>query len=614
MLFSQRFRNSTIVFVVILLLHSSASLVFSADSAELIKQIQKSFSPVKRHIVTQPQKAATELSETMALFEELKAADPENSQIPQLNEQITKFDEQLSKRLGKGVQPVSSTTAPPAPKKPEVTLSKAPLPAVSTPPATGVAEKLPSGVLSRIKKIDTSLEKAKKALANQSTQRAELEYKSAAGTYAEIQQRYQNTFPDNHPEIVALTKRMAEVNTQIETAASAEAGMAAAGQQAAESNKALADAWIEKMGPFITRDSDKYLDQTGWNKEAADFAKIRSNYGEAAKVMAEYRKVDFPLGKPMALQNTERSLQSVLDNLSETYAKEDTAKASEVWLSRLEPFVTSMGAKNLIVSFTSSVQMIEEQQKIFDEASKLFAQYLNTEFPQGKSPQLQRVEDELADRLAKFPETQQRSLNAQAGNAGDKLDQEINFLQNNSEWKTDTSKQPYFLSDERINDAQKLVDTAVSLLPAGDPGTAEIQNKMETLLTMNNERRKVHAARTRMLPDTFKGDGKNDIKEKAKALVVAKINGSTILRATIISEDWKEETVEEWTDTTKSARRIRTTRSVTAQVAAKKDDGDVRLYTLHVAKDRRADGSWGQLYGNLHSDLGDLMLEGNVNK
>ncbi|MBT3178225.1 MAG: hypothetical protein HOG03_08045 [Desulfobacula sp.] len=76
--------------------------------------------------------------------------------------------------------------------------------------------------------------------------------------------------------------------------------------------------------------------------------------------------------------------------------------------------------------------------------------------------------------------------------------------------------------------------------------------------------------------------------------------------------NWQEQTVEEWTDTSKTKWRIRTTRSLTAQVAAKTQDG-FKLITVALAKDRRSDGSWGPLYGNLHQ-YSQPMLESNINK
>jgi hypothetical protein len=345
-----------------------------------------------------------------------------------------------------------------------------------------------------------------------------------------------------------------------------------------------------------------------------DAVRNRRNYDEAVALFKEYEAVVFPLGKPMELQNTENSLRDRLKYLQESYAKQATEQGSEEWIGKLEPFVTSMGGKRLIASYTSDVQEMQRQRQIYDEASALFKQYLQVEFPQGKSHSLQTIEDKLADELAKFPDVMKRSIGGQVENAESKLDQETAFLNSRQEWRNDAAQLPYALSAGRIEDARALVARAAGLLPADAPELARLNAKMAKLGQMNDERIKVRAQRTRMIPDRFGGDGKEDIKNKAAALVQAKFPAIRILRSTVISEEWKEESVREWTDTTKTAVRDRTTRSVTAQVAGKKGNGEVRLYTLHVAKDRRSDGSWSKLYGNLHSDLGDLMLEENVNK
>ncbi len=573
----------------------------------------KSFSAIKRHIVTRPKKAAEELADAMARLEELKAANPDDGRIPAFEAQAEKLNEKLEKRLGHRVKPVGSSGAAPLPPVPvPAPVKAAPVKNAAT-PATGGA-KLPGGVRSRIRKIDRSLDAAKTALGRGSVQRAELEYGKAAKAFDEIKTRYAASAPPDHPEMAAVSARMAAVKAEIDGAAGAAASDKAARAKAAGESRALAEQWIARMKPFVTRDDPKYLDTTAWGKESEDFKRIRTNYGEAAALFAEYGKVDFPLGKPMALQNVERKLKSALDDLRGTYAREDTEKASAGWLARLEPYVTSMGPKNLVVSFTSSVSDMEHQKKMYDEASAAFAEYRKADFPLGKSPRLQQVEDELAERLAKFPEVYRRSVGAQAGNAEQKIDEEIAFLESRQEWKTDTTKRPYCLSDERISAARARVDTAAGVLPAGDASLKRMREKMAKLVAMNDERRKVRAERTRMEPDRFSGDGGGAIRKKAEELVTGRIRGAKVLRSAVISEDWKEESVQEWTDTTHTATRFRTTRSVTAQVAARKKDGEVRLYTLHVAKDRRADGSWGPLYGNLHSDIGELMLAKNVGK
>jgi len=115
---------------------------------------------------------------------------------------------------------------------------------------------------------------------------------------------------------------------------------------------------------------------------------------------------------------------------------------------------------------------------------------------------------------------------------------------------------------------------------------------------------------TFMTPDRYAGADMAALKGKAGQIVAAKHPGAAALRVTVISPDWKEQTLVEYTDSTRTALRVRTTRSVTAQVAAK-TNGSVRLHTVDISRDRRADGSFGELYG--HIMFTDAMLEKNVN-
>ncbi len=594
---------------IILSVQLSPGLVAAEDAAGMVRQIQKSLNSIKRRIVTQPGKAEAELAETMAMFEELKAAEPNDENISRLDKSIDDLQAKLAKRLGRTVQPLGKTAAPkPVEPKDEV-------PAVVPKSAPAVAgSELPAAVKSRIRKIDKALDKVNKALDRNSVQRAEMEFERVDKTLQEIQKRYGDKAPPDHPEMMALSERIGRVESRMQQAAGDAAAGAAAQQRAEDENAELADAWLGKLSPFVSRGGERYLSDMPWKLQGAAVERNRGLYTEAQALFKEYQAVSFPLGKPMELKNAESALRSTLKGLSKTYAKEASEQGSADWVAKLKPFVTPMGGRQLIASYTADVRQMQHQQAIYNEASKLFEQYRKAEFPQGKSQELQRIEARLADELAKFPEVLKRGVGDQVANAEAKLDQEMAFLNSKQAWKNDPKQLPYYLATRRIADAQALLDRAAELVPADDPALAALNAKMAQLVRLNDERIKVRAERTRMIPDRFTGNGMAAIKKKAAALVTARIPGVEVLRTTVISEEWQEESVQEWTDTTKTAIRHRTSRSVTAQVAGKKPGGEVRLYSVHVAKDLRKDGGWGKLYGNLHSDLGDLMLAENVHK
>ena len=111
-----------------------------------------------------------------------------------------------------------------------------------------------------------------------------------------------------------------------------------------------------------------------------------------------------------------------------------------------------------------------------------------------------------------------------------------------------------------------------------------------------------------MKPDSFRGQESQALKKLAETIVLDAHPNAEILRIHIVSSDWTTERVEEWTDTTKTAWRVRTTRGVNAQVAVRLD-GQCLLYTIFLHQDT-IDGAVNPLTG--HIMFTDRMLEKNL--
>jgi hypothetical protein len=115
-----------------------------------------------------------------------------------------------------------------------------------------------------------------------------------------------------------------------------------------------------------------------------------------------------------------------------------------------------------------------------------------------------------------------------------------------------------------------------------------------------------------MDPDRFTADNVDELRRKAEEIIKDKSANGKALRITLPAENWQQENVLEWTDTSRTTLRYRTTRFMTAQAAAKSPDGKVYLHGVHLANDLQSDGSWGPLHG--HIMWSDWMAEKNVDK
>lgn len=301
-------------------------------------------------------------------------------------------------------------------------------------------------------------------------------------------------------------------------------------------------------------------------------------------------------------------------------AKAAMEKQSAEWVAKFQEFLSYRGqeghnpAKVVFVPGTSEPEKFDEAKKRYKEFKAFHEEYKQTDFPNGKTWKLEELGDREAPmRLKDFEESFADRIESVAGDAEKDIDRAMSYLEKDNGWTRDKSVKPNLVDRNRMVSIQEATRKMITALGSGSPKAQGIQKKFDALVAKDKEHRQIRKERTFMTPDKYKGKDMKALKKKAVSLVESnKKEGGKALRCTIISSNWQEETVKEWTDTSRTTWRVRTTRSLTAQVAAKTSDG-VRLITVALAKDRQTDGKWGALYGNLHQ-YSDPMLKSNVNK
>jgi hypothetical protein len=288
---------------------------------------------------------------------------------------------------------------------------------------------------------------------------------------------------------------------------------------------------------------------------------------------------------------------------------------SATWVARLKPYVNPVGQaehnpeKYLIPSATMEEKEMQKRLMIYAQASNDFAEYQKADFPAGKTEELQKIEEDLAGNLKQFKES--------CGQYGENILKEFdtNMVHAQDFVKAQQSKKgddkPLPLDKLQLKNLQDKLNYLAVLFKPDDSRLVEDNKKYEELIRQDEEVRKAAVAQTRIAADQYKGSDAGSLKKKAEEIVLKKYPPAKVLPIPLISPDWKEERVLEYTDTTNTALRYRVTRSVTAQVAAKQDR-NAFLYTLDLSKDQRTDGSWGDVYG--HIMFTDPILEENINK
>ena len=174
-------------------------------------------------------------------------------------------------------------------------------------------------------------------------------------------------------------------------------------------------------------------------------------------------------------------------------------------------------------------------------------------------------------------------------------------------WKTDKNSQPKRFADELLEQAGSKLDDFAGYAP-DHPELEQLRQQHQQLCQENAARRKSAMALTFLKADKYKGGDADELMAFARKLVPKTHEGAEVLRLTIFTEDWKEETVTEWTDTTHSALRTRTTRTLMFCVAFQDKEGVFRDFG-YLNQNRTSGGGWGNTYGHLAKYRAPMLKE-----
>lgn len=295
-------------------------------------------------------------------------------------------------------------------------------------------------------------------------------------------------------------------------------------------------------------------------------------------------------------------------------------KQSAEWVAGFSAYLAYPGQEGhnpdmlVFVPGTSEPEKFAEARKRYEKFKEFYKRYKETQFPNGKTWKLKDLaENQAPVRLKDFEEGMASRIAAVSGGAEKEIDRAMAQLEKDNGWKSDNTVKPNLVDHKWMSSIREATQKAVSSLAVSDPKRRKIQEKFDALVAADRKNRQIRKERTFMTPDRYTGSDIKTLKARATSLVRKnKKEGGSPLRCTIISDNWQVRTVREWTDTSKTTWRVRTTRNLTAQVATR-TAGGVRLVTVALAQDELGNGGWGPLYGNLHQ-YSEPMLEENVNK
>jgi len=340
----------------------------AAVGADLAKQIDKDLRAVERKIVTAPSEAETELEAVKNLFSQLQQESPNHPKLSAFAQKIDKLDSKLAKRLGRDVKPVSGSSGQTgsAAKPPAKEIVKK-----EKDTASENVEKLPGGVTSRLKNMNSEMDKAEKSLANGSgsasdrATRAEQYLKRAYGYKDEIEKKYTGQYSEDHADVATAYDRLddlaATVKSTGQEAAAAEeaarqaeqtqqakeaaAAKAAADEKEAREQEAAASAqqveevcqsWKKRLDVYAEGDKAMYRCVGGSDDE---MPQCKTWNDEAVALLEKYDQSPVAAEPCGAIRSTLSDVRRYLENFAPVY--ERYAKKMEAAQANLGEFLFS---------------------------------------------------------------------------------------------------------------------------------------------------------------------------------------------------------------------------------------------------------------------------------
>jgi len=602
-------RTAGLVYAIMtILIVAGVSTALAAAAADLEKQIKTLQSAVSRHVVTEPQKAETEWLESQSLIAKLKESDPGNKQLSGLEKTHAALKTTLEKRLNRPIGQAAEQKPGPKPEPP-----------ASTKPgdeAKGGKSELPSTVLSYLDRINTALDAVESGIEKFRLQTAKRKITDAKKDMAEMIDRHGKKIPDGNEQVEATRKRLETVSAAYDKAQADADARAAAEADKMKRREAQSKEWLTKIRPFLAPAGPLYLRIGADFNRGTDEEKVgyRTAYDKAKELVAELEKTDFPNGKTYELAGEEMRLTQLVLDYGEDQVREKRDAACKKWIDAFRAYV-STGAgtdKFLVRSPMFGKDHINRQAELLEEAEGVWADYQKAEFPLGKNLALLDLEKEMAEALKEMPEIIRQSQALVSSQIEKEFDRVLAQLERDTGWKADETKMPLVAMKRDVEPLSRGLEEYASTVKPDDPTLASLKKKLDLIHKKDLENRAICATRRYLRPWKYAGSDGEDLEKAAGAIVKKEFPKAQVLRTTLPATSWTEERVLEYTDTTKTAIRYRVTRFMSADVAAKADDGKVYLHGVHIAADRTSSGGWGELYGNVK--WSDWMIEENVEK
>jgi hypothetical protein len=329
-----------------------------------------------------------------------------------------------------------------------------------------------------------------------------------------------------------------------------------------------------------------YLDKTesrlqSGSTDRNDLERARDDLATIKKSYPEFASHKDVIAAENRISQVEKSFAAFQSSKQEKRAQQERSSAAQDkiyvdWAERLSQYKadTNSGSKGNFGVPTEDIQTLLSNNKNYEEAKSLYADFLQTGIDKDAHHKLRQAEYDIKVSIMNHEESRNRIPTR----ASEKLEEAIKWMKERKSGEMLLS-----LDREQRNTIDLYVNNSNKLFPNTDR-IKQLNTRKAELDKMIEAADKSILENRMMKPSQYTGGDSGELMNMAKSIVLKTNPDASILKVNITSKDWIRESVLEWTDTTRSALQRRVTDGIYAQVSAKLG-GDCYLFTLFLNRD-----------------------------
>ncbi|MDY0102246.1 MAG: hypothetical protein RBS07_04860 [Lentimicrobium sp.] len=250
-----------------------------------------------------------------------------------------------------------------------------------------------------------------------------------------------------------------------------------------------------------------------------------------------------------------------------------------------------------------------EQKQAYGVAIVAMDSYNKVNFIAQQSITLESLVNDLKQRMRQF----ESNLSASAAAIADEVNAAILFridaLNKDTAWESALDQKPQFVGRKEMETLAQRIEEVSPLFDESAAPLQKLRHSYGLLTVLNDDRKEARSKRINMRASIVDGAEGGEAINAARIALLNSYPNATIITGAVV-KSWESKHTEGWLDNTRSQWVVKNTLETAVELAAKLNDKNFSLFTMHVEKVVNPDGTFGRVVSHILFE--EQMAEENI--